>query len=44
MMPVEKCPDGKWRVMGSNRCIYNTRAEAEKAYREILLKIKNRDK
>jgi len=30
-MPVYKCPNGKYRI-GSGKCMYKTRASAEKAY------------
>ncbi len=30
-MPVYKCPNGKYRI-GSGKCMYKTRADAERAY------------
>jgi len=30
-VPVIKCANGKWRI-GNGKCIYKTRAAAERAY------------
>ena len=49
-MPVHKCSNGKWRI-GEGDCVYDTKEDAEKAYKaylaekhsneeDILLKIK----
>lgn len=43
-MPVYKCANGKYRI-GSGKCIYDTRAAAERAWRAILAqRQKNRKK
>jgi hypothetical protein len=34
-VPVKKCPGGKYRI-GSGKCIYSTRAAAERAYKGYL--------
>ena len=34
-MPVRKCPNGKYRI-GSGKCIYDSKAKAERAYRGYL--------
>ena len=31
-MPVHKCPNGKYRI-GSGKCMYDSKAKAEKAYK-----------
>ena len=36
-MPVSKCPNGKYRI-GSGRCMYTSKAAAERAYRAYLAK------
>lgn len=34
-MPVHKCPNGKYRI-GSGRCIYDSKAKAERAYKGYM--------
>ncbi|KKM77050.1 hypothetical protein LCGC14_1373950 [marine sediment metagenome] len=34
-MPVLKCLNGKWKI-GSGKCIYPTKAKAERAFRGFL--------
>jgi len=34
-MPVHKCPNGKYRI-GSGKCIYDSKAKAERAYKGYL--------
>lgn len=36
-MPVKKCSSGKYRI-GSGKCIYTTKANADKAYKAYLVK------
>ena len=36
-MPVLKCPNGKYRI-GQGKCMYKTKAAAERAYRAYLAK------
>lgn len=36
-MPVKKCPNGKWRI-GSGKCMYTSKEDAEKAYKAYLAK------
>lgn len=36
-MPVHKCPNGKYRI-GSGKCQYDSKAQAEKAYKAYLAK------
>lgn len=36
-MPVEKCSNGKWRI-GSGKCMYETKAAAERAYKAYRAK------
>lgn len=36
-MPVRQCKNGKWRI-GSGKCMYTSKAKAEKAYRAYLAK------
>ena len=36
-MPVLKCPNGKWKI-GSGKCMYNSKASANRAYRAYLAK------
>ena len=38
-MPVRKCPNGKYRI-GKGKCIYKTKAAADRAYRAYLAKKK----
>jgi len=35
-MPVHKCPNGKYRI-GSGKCMYDSKAKAEKAYKGYLI-------
>jgi hypothetical protein len=35
-MPVMKCANGKWKVGQRGKCIYDTKAAAERAYRGYL--------
>ena len=35
-MPVYKCPDGKYRI-GAGKCMYKTKADADKAYAAYLV-------
>ena len=35
-MPVNKCPNGKWRI-GDGKCMYPDKATAERAYRGYLV-------
>ena len=37
VMPVIKCPNGKWRI-GNGKCMYKTKKAAERAYRAYLVK------
>jgi hypothetical protein len=34
-MPVHKCPNGKYRI-GSGKCIYDSKAKAERAYKGYM--------
>jgi hypothetical protein len=34
-VPVHKCPNGKYRI-GSGKCIYDSKAKAERAYKGYL--------
>ena len=34
-MPVSKCPNGKYKI-GSGKCMYDSKAKAEKAYKGYL--------
>jgi len=34
-MPVSKCPNGKYKI-GSGKCMYDSKAKAEKAYKAYL--------
>ena len=34
-MPVKKCPNGKWKI-GSGKCMYDSKAKAESAYKGYL--------
>jgi len=34
-MPVLKCPGNKWRI-GKGKCIYDSKAKAERAYKGYL--------
>lgn len=34
-MPVAQCGNGKWRI-GTGKCIYKTKRDAESAYRGYL--------
>lgn len=36
-MPVIKCPNNKYRI-GSGPCVFNTKEDAQKAYRGYLFK------
>jgi len=36
-MPVHKCPNGKYRI-GSGKCMYDSKAKAETAYKGYLAK------
>jgi len=36
-MPVHKCPNGKYRI-GSGKCMYDSKAKAESAYKGYLAK------
>jgi len=36
-MPVRKCSNGKYRI-GSGKCMYKTRASANRAYKAYLAK------
>lgn len=36
-MPVLRCPNGLWRI-GSGKCMYKTKAAAERAYKAYLAK------
>lgn len=36
-MPVKKCSDGKYKI-GSGKCMYTSKANAERAYRAYLAK------
>lgn len=36
-MPVRKCKNGKYRI-GNGKCIYSTKAKAEKAYEGYRVK------
>ena len=36
-MPVHKCPNGKYRI-GSGKCMYDSKAKAEAAYKGYLAK------
>lgn len=36
-MPVKKCDNGKYRI-GSGKCMYDTKAAAERAYKAYLAK------
>jgi len=36
-VPVLKCPNGKYRI-GQGKCMYKTKAAAERAYRAYLAK------
>ena len=36
-MPVHKCPNGKYKI-GSGKCMYDSKAKAEKAYKGYLAK------
>lgn len=36
-MPVHKCSNGKWRI-GSGKCMYKSKAAAERAYRAYKAK------
>lgn len=36
-MPVRKCANGKWRI-GNGKCMYETKAAAERAYKAYLAK------
>jgi hypothetical protein len=36
-MPVHKCPNGKFKI-GSGKCMYDSKAKAEAAYRGYLAK------
>ena len=36
-MPVRKCKNGKWRI-GSGKCKYDTKKDADKAYKAYLAK------
>lgn len=40
-MPVIRCSNGKYRI-GSGKCIYTTKAAADKAYRAYLAKKKKK--
>jgi len=41
-MPVHKCPNGKYRI-GSGKCMYDSKAKAESAYRGYLAKKSKRE-
>jgi len=41
-MPVRKCPNGKYRI-GTSKCMYTRKSDAEKAYKAYLAK-KNSEK
>lgn len=36
-IPVQKCPNGKWRI-GGGMCMYHNRAAAERAYHAYLMR------
>jgi len=36
-MPVHKCPNGKYKI-GSGKCMYDSKAKAESAYKGYLAK------
>lgn len=36
-MPVRKCSNGKWKI-GKGKCMYKTKAAAERAYKAYLAK------
>ena len=36
-MPVSKCPNGKYKI-GSGKCMYDSKAKAEKAYKGYMAK------
>ena len=36
-MPVRKCSNGKWAI-GQGKCMYKSKAAAERAYRAYLAK------
>lgn len=36
-MPVSKCPNGKFKI-GSGKCMYDSKAKAEKAYKGYMVK------
>lgn len=36
-MPVRKCDNGKWRI-GSGKCMYKSKAAADRAYKAYLAK------
>ena len=36
-MPVSKCPNGKYRI-GSGKCMFDSKEQAEKAYKAYLAK------
>jgi hypothetical protein len=40
-MPVVKCSNGKYRI-GNGKCIYKTKAAADRAYRAYLAKKKDK--
>ena len=41
-MPVLKCPNGKYRI-GGGPCVYESRADAERAYTAYRAKTHERD-
>jgi hypothetical protein len=40
-MPVTKCSNGKYKI-GNGKCIYKTKAAADRAYRAYLAKKKGK--
>lgn len=40
-MPVAKCSNGKYRI-GNGKCIYETKAAADRAYKAYLAKKKGK--
>jgi len=41
-MPVHKCPNGKFRI-GSGKCMYDSKAKAESAYKGYLAQKSKRE-
>jgi len=41
-MPVHKCPNGKYRI-GSGKCMYDSKAKAESAYKGYLAQKNKRE-